>query len=67
MESKPKMGRPRKLPKLDSARVFHVAVTTEQLEWITAEWRRRELETRVDVLRALIRDAMARPKKGSPK
>jgi hypothetical protein len=52
-KNKPKIGRPVKLA-TGVARVVHVALSDEQDAWITAEWHRRGLQTRVDAIRAVL-------------
>jgi hypothetical protein len=51
------MGRP---PKFDGgvALVVHVGLDRAQAEWITTEWHRRGLQTRVDAIRAILDEAM---------
>lgn len=53
-------GRPRKM-RTARAGVFPAMwLTEDQLLWLGAEWHRRALDHRVDVIRALIDEAMQR-------
>lgn len=53
------MGRPPKFAN-GVALVVHVGLDREQADWVTAEWHRRGLQTRVDAIRAILDEARAR-------